>query len=199
MAELNANNTETPFPSAEINSPPGGAIDYSTYPATSKGLSDYLIGVQSVVIDSFDRLWILDTGRAALENGTLTTAKFGGPKLIGVDLTNNTIFQTILFPSTVAYADSYLNDVRFDLRPSVSAAGHGVAYITDSSSEGRNGIVIVDLGTGESWRHLENIPQVRPEGGFFVSVWGGTSLQQPRKWAADIEACLWRGRYHSFK
>lgn len=179
VAELNSNNTETPYPNADINSPPGGAIDYSTYPASSKGLPEYLIGVQSVVVDPKDRLWILDTGRAALPNGTLTTSKFGGPKLIGVDLTDNTIFQTILFPSTVAYADSYPNDVRFDLRPSVSASGQGVAYITDSSSEGRNGIIVVDLGTGESWRHLENIPQVRPEPGFFVSVWGEPVYNNP--------------------
>lgn len=30
----------------------------------------------------------------------------GGPKLIGVNLTDNTIFTTILFPPTVAYPDS---------------------------------------------------------------------------------------------
>ncbi|EXJ83668.1 hypothetical protein A1O1_07292 [Capronia coronata CBS 617.96] len=179
VAELNSNNTETAYPNAEINSPPGGAIDFSTYPATSKGLADYLIGVQSVVIDPKDHLWILDTGRAVLPNGTLTTSNFGGPRLIGVDLTNDTIFQTILFPSTVAYSDSYPNDVRFDLRPSVTASGQGIAYITDSSSEGRNGIIVVDLGTGESWRHLENIPQVRPEPGFFVSVWGEPVYNNP--------------------
>lgn len=172
VAELNSNNTESPYPSRDINTPPGGAIDYSVYPPTSKGLANYLIGVQSVVVDPRDRLWILDTGRAALANGTLTTSKYGGPKLIGVDLASNSIFTTILFPPTVAYPDSYPNDVRFDLRPSISASGQGIAYITDSSSEGRNGIIIVDLGTGESWRHLENIPQVRPEPGFFVQVWG---------------------------
>lgn len=179
VAELTGNNTETPYPSTQINSPPGGAVDYSTYPPTAKGLKDYLIGVQSVVIDAKDRLWILDTGRAQLENGTLTTSNYGGPKLIGVDLSSNSIFQTILFPPTVAYADSYPNDVRFDLRPSISSSGKGIAYITDSSSEGRNGIIVVDLGTGESWRHLENIPQVRPEAGFFVSVWGESVYMNP--------------------
>lgn len=28
-------------------------------------------------------------------------------------------------------------------------------YITDASSEGRSDIMIVDLGIGESWRHLD--------------------------------------------
>jgi len=82
------------------------------------------------------------------------------------------VIKTIVFPTTVAFGDSYLNDVRFDLRPSVSASGQGVAYITDSSSEGRNGIIIVDLGTGESWRHLDNIVEVSAERGFVPYVWG---------------------------
>lgn len=79
-------------------------------------------------------------------------------------MSNNTVFKTILFPPTVAYPDSYLNDVRFDLRSNLSGtAGGGIAYITDSSTEGRNGIVMVDLSTGESWRHLDGNPDVHPE------------------------------------
>jgi sugar lactone lactonase YvrE len=65
-----------------------------------------------------------------------------------------------------------VNDIRFDLRASLTSSGKGVAYITDSSSEGRNGIIIVDLGTGESWRHLNNIPEVSAERGFVPFVWG---------------------------
>lgn len=179
VAELTSEDTETPYPSAEYNFPPGGRYNYSTYPPSSASSPDHLIGVQSVVIDAKDRLWILDTGRVALENGTLLTSNFGGPKLVCVDLTTDSIIQTILFPPTVAYPDSYLNDVRFDLRPPLTPSGAGVAYITDSSSEGRNGIVIVDLGTGESWRHLNNIPEVRPEPGFFVSVWGEPVYSNP--------------------
>jgi len=74
--------------------------------------------------------------------------------------------------SKVAYPDSYLNDVRFDLRKNVTASGKGVAYITDSSVEGRNGIIIVDLGTGESWRHLDGHPSVRPEQQYLSFQWG---------------------------
>lgn len=61
-----------------------------------------------MVIDPADRLWILDTGRVMEPNGTLVNAAYGGPKLVGVDLTNNTVFQTIVFPTNVAYGDSYL-------------------------------------------------------------------------------------------
>ncbi|KAH3907559.1 hypothetical protein HBI56_159880 [Parastagonospora nodorum] len=172
VAELTGNSTETPYPSVEINNPPGGAVNYSTTPPTGANYHNYLIGVQSVVLDSKDRLWILDTGRAQLEDGTLVLASYGGPKLVGVNIEDGSVIKTIVFPSNVAFGDSYLNDVRFDLRPSMSASGQGVAYITDSSSEGRNGIVMVDLGTGESWRHLDNIPEVSAERGFVPYVWG---------------------------
>ena len=109
--------------------------------------------MQSVVLDPLDRLWILDTGRALTPEGVLVPATQGGPKLVGVDLESNEVVKTIVFPGTVAYAESYLNDVRFDL----TKGEEGVAYITDSSSEGRNGIVMVDLGSGESWRHLDGM------------------------------------------
>jgi hypothetical protein len=35
VAELSENNTEHPYPNAEINNPPGGAINYSTFPAST--------------------------------------------------------------------------------------------------------------------------------------------------------------------
>jgi sugar lactone lactonase YvrE len=124
------------------------------------------------VVDPADRLWILDTGRVATENGTMLTASYGGPKLIGVNLHDNKIFTTIVFSPEAAPADSYLNDVRFDLTPSLTTSGKGVAYITDSSPEGRNAIVIVDLGTGKAWRHLINVPAVHPTQGFVPNVWG---------------------------
>lgn len=121
--------------------------------------------MQSVVIDSQDRLWILDTGRALTQDGILVTATYGGPKLVGVNVSNDTVVQTIVFPDTVAYPDSYLNDIRFDLN-------NNVAYITDSSNEGRNGIIIVDLASGESWRHLDGLSAVRPADKFVAYLWG---------------------------
>ena len=138
---------------------------------------DYLIGVQSVVIDSMNRLWILDTGRVLSPNGTLVAATYGGPKLVGVDLSNDQVIQTIIFPTTVAYGDSYLNDVRFDLRPDIAPGGKGVAYITDSSVEGRNGIIIVDLGSGKSWRHLDGLSKVHASDQWLASLWGNFLYQ----------------------
>lgn len=183
VAELVSKTTEKPYPSAEWNNPPGGAINYTNYPPTGANYPNYLIGVQSVVVDAADRLWILDTGRAQLPDGSaLVPSSPGGPKLIGVDLKNNTVFKTILFPPTVAYADSYLNDIRFDLSSSLSySTGKGIAYITDSSTEGRNGLIVVDLGSGESWRHLDTNPTVRPEGQFLAFLWGTSLYSIPSK------------------
>src|SRR4051812_12792780 len=102
-----------------------------------------LVSVQSVVVDPADRLWLLDTG--SIEFGPIIP---GGAKLVGVDLASNKVFKTITFPPEVALKTTYLNDVRFDLRKGKA----GVAYITDSSGQGPNGILVVDLATGQSRR-----------------------------------------------
>ncbi|OJJ48214.1 hypothetical protein ASPZODRAFT_14362 [Penicilliopsis zonata CBS 506.65] len=178
VAELINRTAETPYPTTEINSPPGGPFNYSTTPPTSVNYADYLISVQSVYIDAKDRLWILDTGRAQTPDGNLLLATHGGPKIVGVNLTTNEVFQTITFPLDVAYPDSYLNDVRFDLRTTITESGEGVAYLTDSSFVGRNGIVVVDLGTGESWRHLDDLLWAKADVNFEVTIWGDTIQNQ---------------------
>lgn len=83
------------YPNPEINRP--NASD----PSSS------LVSVQSVVVDPLDRLWILDTGSI-----NFAPVQSGGAKLIGVDLTQNQIFKTIVFPSDVALPTTYLNDIR---------------------------------------------------------------------------------------
>ncbi|MBV8886937.1 MAG: hypothetical protein JO235_23495 [Chroococcidiopsidaceae cyanobacterium CP_BM_RX_35] len=54
---------------------------------------------------------------------------------------------------------TYLNDVRFDLR----RGAEGMAFITDSSDQGANGIIVVDLASGESWRRLHDHPSTKAE------------------------------------
>jgi sugar lactone lactonase YvrE len=117
-------------------------------------LASALVSVQSVVVDPADRLWILDTGSPMFQ-----PTKYGGPKLVCVDLKTNQVVKTILFPQDVAFPTIYLNDVRFDLR----RGEEGFAYITDSSENGPNGIIVVDLGSGESWRRLNDHPSTKAE------------------------------------
>jgi sugar lactone lactonase YvrE len=144
------NGRAVPYPNAEINRPNTGKP------------SDSLISVQSVVVDPQNRLWILDTG--SIKFGPTSP---GGPKLIGVDLKQNRIFKTITFPQDVALPTTYLNDIRFDLRRGKG----GMAFITDSSDKGPNGIIVVDLA-GKSWRRLNDHPSTKAVKDFLPSVEG---------------------------
>ncbi|MDG4827307.1 L-dopachrome tautomerase-related protein [Asanoa sp. WMMD1127] len=111
------------------------------------------VSVQSVVVDPLDRLWVLDTGSPLFK-----PTRHGGPKLVRVDLDSNAVGQVITFPTDVALPSTYLNDVRFDLR----RGDEGIAFITDSAeAHGSNGIIVVDLATGESWRRLHDHPSTR--------------------------------------
>ena len=129
------------------------------------------VSVQSVVVDPIDRLWILDTGSPLFR-----LTKYGGPKLICVDLETNKVIKKILFSQAVALPTTYLNDIRFDLR----RGDEGMAFITDSSQKGSNGIIVVDLASGESWRKLNDHQSTKPEGlqTFLPFVEGRPFLEQ---------------------
>lgn len=124
--------------------------------------SSHLINVQALYVDPAGSLWVLDTGRPTImvdRNPVMAYATVGGPKLIKLG-SNGSFEQTFTFDGTVHYPDSYMNDVRFDLRHNITKSGKGVAYIVDSSNEGRNAFIVLDLGTGKAHRRLENHPTV---------------------------------------
>lgn len=162
---------EVPFTVGEIKD--GQATAYPNQEINDEGdLFNTLISVQSVVVDPRDRLWILDTGSPEFKPTT-----FGGPKLVGVDLQNNTVFKKIFFPKDVVLPTTYLNDVRFDLR----RGKEGMAFITDSADKGPNGIIVVDLASGESWRKLNDHPSTKAESqsSFLPMVEGQPFLERP--------------------
>ncbi|UCC73687.1 MAG: gluconolaconase [Gemmatimonadota bacterium] len=150
-----------PFTVAEIVG--GEAV---AYPGTEINRPDsvspveHFISVQSVVVDPADRLWILDTG-LGLRPGTP-----GAAKLVGVDLATNRVFKTITFPDSVVLPNTYLNDIRFDLRRGTGGTG----FITDSSPVG--GIIVVDLASGRSWRRLHGHTSVTAQENFVPIVEG---------------------------
>ena len=117
-------------------------------------LAAAFVSVQSVVVDPVDRLWILDTGSPLFQ-----PTKYGGPKLVCVNLNTGQVNKRILFPQEVALPTTYLNDVRFDLR----RGSEGMAFITDSAQKGPNGIIVVDLASGQSWRRLHDHPSTKAE------------------------------------
>lgn len=157
VAEV-VNGQAVAYPGREINRPKPGRPE------------DSLLSVQSVVVDPNNRLWILDTGSIEFQE-----TFYGGPKLVGVDLERNEIFQKILLPQAVALPTTYLNDIRFDLRRGEA----GLAFITDSSDTGANGIIVVNLGSGRSWRRLHNHPSTKAETGFLPLVEGRPHMSRP--------------------
>jgi sugar lactone lactonase YvrE len=147
---------EVPFTVAEVRD--GKAVAYPdeamNQTTDTHDLAATLVSVQSVVVDPADRLWILDTGSPMFQ-----PTKYGGPKLVCVDLETNQVIKKILFPQNVALPTTYLNDVRFDLR----RGKEGIAYITDSAQNGPNGIIVVELASGESWRRLNDHASTKAE------------------------------------
>ena len=166
VAEI-VNGEAVAFPSEAINNfganGTRAALSMEKSENAQKERESHFVGVQSVVVDSADRLWVLDTGSIAFN----PTAP-GGPKLVGIDLATNKIVKTIQFASDIARPKSYFNDVRFDL----TAGKEGTAYITDS---GDSGLVVVDLASGIAMRHLDEHPstQVVPK---FVPYVEGDAL-----------------------
>lgn len=125
--------------------------------------AETLGSVQSVVVDSRNRLWILDTAAPKF-----STPIEGAAKLVAVDLATDKVVKTIVFPRSTVLSTTYINDVRFDLRE----GKEGVAYITDSSVSGPGGIIVVDLASGESWRKLTGHPSTSPDPTFIPIVEG---------------------------
>jgi hypothetical protein len=92
------------------------------------------ISVQALYITPDDTLWVLDTGRPSINESQAPSMPYafpGGPKLVSINLSNNSIARTYTLPPTVHYPDSYMNDLRFDMRPNVTVSGEGIAYMVD--------------------------------------------------------------------
>ncbi len=162
---------DVPFTVAEIVD--GKAVAYPNAQfnrADPARPADSLISVQSVVADARNRLWILDTAAPGFQ-----TPINGGAKLVAVDLATNTIVKTIVFDVQTILPTTYINDVRFDLRQ----GAEGVAYITDSSTRGPGGIIVVDLATGKSMRRLTNHPSTAAEKTFVPVIDGQKLMNRP--------------------
>jgi sugar lactone lactonase YvrE len=148
-----------PFPNLDINK-----LDKSR-PA------DTFVSVQSVVADARDRLWILDTASINFQPNIP-----GGPKLVCVDLKSNQIVKKIIFSKDAALPSTYANDVRFDW----TRGSEGMAFITDSSDSGPNGIIVVDLASGKSWRKLNDHPSTKADKNFIPRVEGKNLMARPK-------------------
>jgi sugar lactone lactonase YvrE len=148
-----------PYPNAEINQL------HIERPA------ECLCTVQSAIVDPLDRLWLCDTGTVNM--GPVLP---GGAKMICIDLATDKVVKQFPLGEPGVLKTTYLNDLRFDMRK----GSEGVAYITDSSATGPNGIVVVDLATGRTWRRLSDHPSTRAEKNFQPVVEGRVVMEKPK-------------------
>jgi len=132
--------------------------------------ADCLVSVQSVVTDGNGRLWIVDTG--SINFGPVIP---GAAKLVAVDLKTNRVVKKISIPPDVCLPTTYLNDVRFDM----GRGNEGTAYLTDSSNQGPNGLIVVDLASGRCMRRLNDDPSTKAEPGFVATVEGKPFMARP--------------------
>lgn len=113
------------------------------------------VNVHGIALGPNGRLYALDTGASSLERCDPAAAK-----IFVIDLDRNAIVHGIGFPPEVCRPTTYLNDLVIDY----ARGKAGVAFISDSGMRGPNGIVIVDLDSGASWRKLDGHASVRFEG-----------------------------------
>ncbi|MFC4452406.1 L-dopachrome tautomerase-related protein [Deinococcus sonorensis] len=159
IAELK-DGREVPYPSGVMNS--------QTVPLNV----DRFVGVQGLVVDARDRLWVLDTGTVNL--GPILGQQ--APKLVGIDTRTNRVVRTIRFPANVVLPSTYLNDLRIDL----GQGQDGVAYITDSGAKSGGGIIVVDLASGQSVRRLTGDRSVKATPQFVPFTDGAALFQRPK-------------------
>lgn len=159
LAEL-VDGKAVPFPDELVN-----AID--------PGDSEHrFVSVHGIALGPGGRLLALDTGATSLEGGDPKAAK-----LYVIDLDRNAIVHGIGFGSDVVLPTTYLNDLVIDYNRGKA----GFAYISDSGASGPNGIVVVDLDSGNSWRRLSGRDCVRPAqpAGFEIATVDGPIAAPP--------------------
>ncbi len=138
VARLDSLGTAQPFPSASWNS----------WKVGEPVREDAFVAVQSVVRDSRNRIWVLDTG-----NPYLMGVVVGGARLFCFAEDTGEELLRFSFGPDIARQRTYLNDVRIDLE-------HNHAYITDS---GEGGLIVLDLHKREARRLLDGHPAVLAE------------------------------------
>jgi sugar lactone lactonase YvrE len=123
LVEVGKNNEVKPFLNAEWN----------TWDVAKGGDKNTpFLGVQAVVIDDNDVMWVVDAGYAKNAEGDNK-----GQKLVKISLRNNEVEKVYPLYPTLS-VKSYANDIRIDTKKQL-------AYLTNS---GEGGIIIVNLKTG---------------------------------------------------
>ncbi|AHF93287.1 gluconolactonase [Opitutaceae bacterium TAV5] len=140
------------LPDGAIRPYPGGT--WNTY---EKGdpTHDRFVGVNAVVSDDRDRLWVVDPA-----GGFGSVPLAGQAKLVQIDLAADTVARVYPFPTDVVPERGFINDVRI-------AGGH--AILTDS---GLGALIVLDLDTGRSRRLLADDPRLKADPNLTLTIDG---------------------------
>eukprot|EP01104_Vermistella_antarctica_P008892 TRINITY_DN2267_c0_g1_i7.p1 TRINITY_DN2267_c0_g1~~TRINITY_DN2267_c0_g1_i7.p1 ORF type:complete len:431 (-),score=51.45 TRINITY_DN2267_c0_g1_i7:402-1694(-) len=121
---------------------------YPSWAANDLNTSTAIVSVMGLQIDTKDRLWILDNGKAAELGSSPAT-----PKILVYNLTDDSLISYYEFSEEVApIATSFLNDLSIDDKTDT-------AYIADSSdpTQGTNGgLIVFSLLFNNAWRVLDS-------------------------------------------
>ena len=131
------------------------------------------VSIHGITMAPGNRLLALDTAARSFDrcDPALVT-------LYTIDLDHDAIAHSIRFPHDVCLPTSYFNDIVVDY----ARGKAGVAFISDSGAAGPNGIVVVDLESGRSWRRLSGSSSVRvprPAGFGIATETGETNAPTP--------------------
>lgn len=166
VAEIQKDGSLKPYPDEQWNS-------WRDARRNEMRASTHFVAVQSVVADGRGSLWVVDP---AAPNAQEIVKD--GPKVVQIDLVSNKVKRAYLVPPDVAGPKSYLNDIR------VAPDGR-YAYLTDSGAPG--GLVVLEIGSGKSWRMLSDAPSTRADPGVTVTT-DGRPLLRPDGQRPEINA-----------
>lgn len=147
-------NTTVAYPNASIQTCQPG-----------QNVSTCFVNIQSVVIDSAQRVWALDTGAGPGQ----TDAVEYGAKIMSFNLTTNEMIDNYVLPYSISANGTSINDVRLNL--SMSTAG--VAFLTDEQGS----LVTIDLDSHTYTRRLFNTSVVAADE-LFVGSFDGTPFYE---------------------
>lgn len=161
----------TPFPDS----------DWNIYRPEKTGERQW-ISVQALWVDERDRLWVLDSSLASVDQ------RKQPPKLVQFDIDKREVVRVYTFDQVVTPKDS-INDVRIDLT-------HGYAFISNAGNQG--GIVVMQLSNGQARlvlagdrssvsdpkEHLMfgNRIARKPDGGILTLQTDGIAISPQRDW-----------------
>jgi hypothetical protein len=139
------------MPNGEIAAFPGGS--WNNFRWGNSGENQF-IGINSVVSDSNDQLWVVDP--AGIGGQPIK----GKAKLVQIDIASRKVVKVYRFDTSVVPEGGFINDVR---------VGDGYAYLPDSSL---GALIVVNLSTGQARRVLASDPRLRSDRTLKLTVSG---------------------------